>query len=64
MMSFEEINHNITRQYSVHISGKKLAILLTSSYLFFGYSNSIMLRPTTDESMKDLTKIEGGFFEG
>jgi len=64
MMSFEAINHNITRQYSVYIPGKKLANLIPKSYLFFGYSNSIMLRPTTDESMKDLTKIEGGFFEG
>ena len=63
-MSFEETFHNITKQSSVHIPGKKLAILLTSSYMFFGYTNSIMLRPTTDESMKVLTKIEGGFFEG
>ena len=63
-MSFEETYHNITKQSFVSKIGKKLAFLLTSSYMFFGYSNSIMLRPTTDESMIDLTKIEGGFFEG
>jgi len=61
-MSFEETYHNITIQSSIHKIGKQLAILLTSSYLSFGYTNGIMLRTTTAEGMKDLTQRETEFF--
>ena len=61
-MSNEVTCPEITIQSSVNTVGKQLAILLTSSYLSFGYTNGVMLRRTTVEGMKDLNKREAEFF--
>ena len=62
MMNYEGICQNVSNQSSIHKIGKQLAILLTSSYLSFGYTNGIMLRITTAEGMKNLTQREAEFF--
>lgn len=61
MMSFEETFQNITKQTSVFKIGKNLAILLATSYLFFGYTNGMQWVPTLDMSIKNLN-IKEEFF--
>ena len=61
-MSIKEKRPNITKQSSVHKIDKKLATLLTSSYLFLCCTKGIMLRTTTADGMNDLTQREAEFF--
>ena len=61
-MSIKEKCPNITIQSSIQKIDKKLATLLTSSYLFFCYTNDVMLRTTTADGMNDLTQMEAEFF--
>ena len=50
-MKYEQFYDNISKQSSVRKIDRKLAILLTSSYLFLDFNMGMMDRTNLDEGM-------------